>query len=73
MRAVLEKLAEQVRPENRAAVNAELARLDATVSAAYSGSIDLDRARIADQQGMGGPDRLEHVEPKVASPVAPTA
>jgi len=71
MRAVLEKLSEEVRPENRAAVTAELARLDATVAAAYSGSIDLDRAVIADRQGMGGPDRLEHVEPKAASPAVP--
>ena len=73
MRAVLEKLSEEVRPENRAAVTAELARLDATVTTAYSGSIDLDRAGIADQQGMGGPNRLEEVEPAVAHPVAPTA
>ncbi|HTT31148.1 MAG TPA: DUF2254 domain-containing protein [Solirubrobacteraceae bacterium] len=61
MRAVLEKLLQEVRPENRAAVKAEIARLDATVAAAFSGSIDRDRADIADRQGMGGPDRL--VEP----------
>jgi uncharacterized membrane protein len=59
MRAVLEKLLQEVRPENRAAVTAEIARLDATVAAAFSGSIDRDRAGVADRQGLGGPDRLE--------------
>jgi hypothetical protein len=62
MRAVLEKLLQEVRPENRAAVKDELARLDATVAAAFSGSIDRERAGIADPQGMGGPDRLVPVE-----------
>jgi uncharacterized membrane protein len=62
MRAVLEKLLQEVRPENRAAVKDELARLDATVAAAFSGSIDRERAGIADSQGMGGPDRLVPVE-----------
>jgi uncharacterized membrane protein len=73
MRAVLEKLAEEVRPENRAAVKREIARLDATVAVAFSDSIDRDRAGIADRQGMGGPNRLEDVEPVVAHPVAPVA
>jgi uncharacterized membrane protein len=59
MRALLEKLQQEVRPENREAVKAELARLDATVTSAYEGSIDRDRAGIADSQGLGGPDRLE--------------
>jgi hypothetical protein len=58
MRAVLEKLLREVRPENRAAVEAEIARLDATVAAAFSASIDRDWAGIADRQGLGGPDRL---------------
>jgi len=58
MRAVLEKLLQEVRPENRAAVTAELARLDATVAAGFSGSIDRGWAGIADGQGMGGPERL---------------
>jgi len=62
MRAVLEKLLQEVRPENRPAVKAEIARLDATVAAAYSGSIDLDRAGMADPQGLGGPGRLESAE-----------
>jgi uncharacterized membrane protein len=62
MRAVLEKLLQEVRPENRAAVKDELAQLDATVAAAFSGSIDRSRAGIADPQGMGGPDRLVPAE-----------
>jgi uncharacterized membrane protein len=71
MRAVLEKLLQEVHPENRAAVNAEIARLDATVAAGFSGSIDRNRAGIADRQGMGGPNRLELVESAGARPVAP--
>jgi hypothetical protein len=63
--------ADEVRPENRAAVKAEIARLDAAVAAGFSGSIDRDRAGIADRQGMGGPERLGHVEPAVGQPVAP--
>ena len=70
---VLDKLAEEVRPENRPAVKSEIARLDATVAVAFSNSIDRDRAGIADRQGMGGPNRLEDVESVVAHPVAPAA
>lgn len=54
MRAMLEQLLREVPPENRPAVTDELARLDATVASAFGGSIDLDRARIADDEGMGG-------------------
>jgi len=71
MRAVLEKLQQEVRPENRAAVRAEIARLDATIAAGFSDSIDRDWAGIADRQGLGGPDRLGHAEPAVGQPVAP--
>jgi len=71
MRAVLEKLLQEVRPEHRSAVKAEIARLDATVAAGFSGSVDRDWAGIADRQGLGGPDRLEHVERAVGQPVAP--
>ena len=70
MRAVLEKLLQEVRPENWAAVKAEIARLDATVAAGFSGSMDRDWAGIADRQGLGGPDRLGHAEPAVGQPVA---
>jgi len=71
MRALLEKLLQEVRPEHRGAVRAEIARLDATVAAGFSGSIDRDRAGIADRQGMGGPERLEPVEPAVEQPAVP--
>jgi uncharacterized membrane protein len=71
MRAVLEKLMKEVRPEHRAAVRAEIARLDATVAASFSGSIDSDRAGIADRQGLGGPDRLVDVQAAVGQPFAP--
>jgi uncharacterized membrane protein len=55
LRAMLEGLRETVRPEYRAAVEAELARLDATVVRRFAESPDLDRARSADRQGIGGP------------------
>jgi uncharacterized membrane protein len=71
MRALLEKLQQEVRPENRAAVKAEIARLDATVVAGFSGAIDRDWAGVADPQGMGGPDRLGHIETTAGQPVAP--
>jgi len=71
IRAVLEKLLHEVRPENRAAVQAELARLDATVAAGFSDSIDRGWAGIADAQGMGGPGRLGPARPSVERPLAP--
>ena len=46
-------------PEHRAAVEDELARLDATVVAeSWAGSPDLDRAGVADHQGIGGAPAL---------------
>jgi hypothetical protein len=60
MRAVLERLLQEVRAEDRAPVLAEIARLDATVAAGFSDSIDRDWAGVADGQGLGGPDRLAH-------------
>jgi uncharacterized membrane protein len=54
LRAMLEELHEEVRPEHRAAVEDELARLDATVARSYGDSVDLDRASIPDAQGIGG-------------------
>ena len=54
MRSLLDDLLETVRPENRAAVRAERDRLDATVAQAWSGSVDIDRASVADRQGIGG-------------------
>lgn len=55
LRAMLEDLREAVRPEHRPAVEAELARLDATVAASFGGSVDHDRAEARDRQGIGGP------------------
>jgi uncharacterized membrane protein len=54
MRAMLEELREEVHPENRPAVDDELARLEATVTRSFAGSVDLDRANTADPQGIGG-------------------
>jgi uncharacterized membrane protein len=70
MRAVLERLLQEVRPGHRAAVQAEIVRLDATVAAGFSGSIDRDWVGIADSQGLGGPDRLGHAGPAVGHRVS---
>jgi len=55
LRALLEELGELVLPENRAAVDDEVRRLDATVTAAHADSIDLALALSPDRQGIGGP------------------
>jgi uncharacterized membrane protein len=55
LRALLEQLEREVLPEHRPAVVEELSRLDATVASAFGRSVDLDRAQIADEEGMGGP------------------
>lgn len=54
MRAMLEELHDEVPPENRPAVEGELARLDATVTRSFAHSVDMDRANTADPQGIGG-------------------
>jgi uncharacterized membrane protein len=54
MRSMLEELLEEVPEGRRAPVREELARLDATVAHSFADSVDLDRARTADPQGMGG-------------------
>jgi uncharacterized membrane protein len=54
MRAMLEELREEVRPEHRPAVEDELARLDAAVLISFRDSPDLDLASTADPQGIGG-------------------
>jgi uncharacterized membrane protein len=59
LRALLEELHDEVRPENRAAVEDELARLTASVAGGFGGSPDLDRASTADGQGIGGPGELD--------------
>lgn len=60
LRAMLEELRGQVLSGRRAAVDEELARLDATVTQAFGQSVDLDLARIADPQGIGGRVQAEH-------------
>jgi uncharacterized membrane protein len=55
LRSLLEELRELVLPENQAAVDEELRRLDATLTERFAGSVDLDRARTPDPQGIGGP------------------
>jgi uncharacterized membrane protein len=54
MRAMLEELRDEVRPEHRPAVEEELARLDVTIKRTFANSVDLDRANTADPQGIGG-------------------
>jgi uncharacterized membrane protein len=55
LRALLKDLQRTAHPENQPAVDNELARLDSTVQASFGDSVDLDRAQVADQQGIGGP------------------
>jgi uncharacterized membrane protein len=57
MRALLEELRAEVREEHRPAIDDELARLDATVERSFADSVDIDRARVADPQGIGGRSR----------------
>jgi uncharacterized membrane protein len=54
LRAMLEELRDQVRPEHRPAVEEELARLHVTIKRTFANSVDLDRANTADPQGIGG-------------------
>jgi uncharacterized membrane protein len=54
MRSMLEELLEELPERRRTAVRDELDRLDATVARSFAESVDLDRARTADPQGMGG-------------------
>jgi hypothetical protein len=55
LRAMLDELREEVLPEHRPTMEEELARLDASVAREFATSPDLDRARSADPQGLGGP------------------
>ena len=59
LRAMLEELHGAVLPQHRAAVEDELARLDAAVALALASSPDLDRAGGSDRQGLGGAPSLE--------------
>jgi uncharacterized membrane protein len=55
LRAMLVELHDEVLPEHRPAVANELSRLDASVERSFRDSPDLDRAKTADRQGLGGP------------------
>jgi uncharacterized membrane protein len=57
LRALLLRLREHVLPEHRAAVDEELARLEASVRERFGQGVDLDRALTPDRQGIGGPVR----------------
>jgi hypothetical protein len=59
LRTLLEGLREEVLEDYRPAVDEEMRRLDATVEASFGGSVDLDRAVLADRQGIGGPHTQE--------------
>jgi len=54
VRALLEELHKTVRPEFRAAVEDELARVAATLDRVWADSADVDRAVAFDRQGIGG-------------------
>ena len=55
LRATLEDLREDVRAESRAAVDEQLDLLDSTLALHWGDSVDLERAKVADAQGIGGP------------------
>ena len=55
LRAMLGDMQESVRPEHRPAVDAEIAKLTATVATGFAGSVDKDQAQARDAQGIGGP------------------
>ncbi len=54
LRAMLEDLQGSVRPENRPAVDAEIAKLGPTIAAGFAGSVDKAQAAVGDRQGIGG-------------------
>ena len=58
LRALLEELLETIRPEHRAAIEDERRRLDATIAENWRDSVDLDRAVVADSQGIGDPAQV---------------
>lgn len=62
LHALLDELRELVLPENRAAVDEELRRLNATIAERFRDSVDLDMARKRDSQGIGGPMSNQETE-----------
>ncbi len=67
LHALLDELRSLVLPENRAAVDEELRRLDATIAIEFGDSIDLDLAQDRDAQGIGGPTRARKDERHAAA------
>jgi uncharacterized membrane protein len=57
LRAMLEELRSGVLPDRRAAVEAELYKLEASVRAGFADSDDRSLAGESDRQGIGGPAR----------------
>ena len=57
LRAMLEELRSGVLPERRAAVDAELCSLEASVRASFPDGGDRSLAAQSDRQGLGGPPR----------------
>jgi uncharacterized membrane protein len=68
LRAMLEDLQQSVRPEHRTAVDAEIVKLNATVTTSFAGSPDKAQAEVPDVQGIGGPTAAT----TAASPTAST-
>lgn len=62
LHALLDELLGLVLPENRAAVDKELRRLDATIAAHFADNVDMDLARDRDAQGIGGPTKAPETE-----------
>jgi uncharacterized membrane protein len=55
LRATLEELREDVRADHCAAVEEQLDLLDSTLAVQWGDSVDLERAKVADAQGIGSP------------------
>jgi uncharacterized membrane protein len=72
LRAMLEDLRASVRPEHRAAVDAEIVKLNATVATAFAGSVDQAQAQTRDTQGIGGPAAATTAAAAVKNPTADT-
>ena len=61
LRAMLETVRRELPEARRAAIDEELARLNASVARTFADSVDLDRASDADQQGLGGPRHTRRI------------
>ena len=62
LHAMLDELRTLVLPENRPAVDQELSRLHATITAHFGDGVDIDLARDQDGQGIGGPVRVRETD-----------